>query len=636
MDPIRKDMGRPQTDRCKEENFDRTARWRGLEAEEKLLPIFGAHLALDGRVRMNPLLGTGGNAGRRDFAKGWKNAVDNIEQPPKKLSREILNDDLEAFLTGGACTYLDPFQAGSWFGVANKISNHGNPSAPPKSGRGKKSYRQGEITPWAMALACEGLSYFAGSPSRQLGSREQPKGAFPFVTGAMAPKVDGEAGGVEAEIWLPIWDQPLTEPELRSLFLRGRAEIRDKPAISSAAFAVAIMSRGVDAGVSEFRRFLLLHTTSSKTFESRLATVVPVPKGSPDDSDTRAIRTTVQLMKKLPLDKKVGKRWRFCGLRGPLEQALVDLAATRSSESHVERSWALVDKIIGTLVLVDRNRSYREHNVRFRLLPGEWAAKLFKHTPPNREARLALAISSLVGTPTSPQVIAYRIGVRRRDGEAYWEFPDSVPARRVWSNAGLVDNLGAMAERRVIETLRIMSSRHPFSALIRVDLNDLNAWLSGEVDEERLCLWLDRLCLFEWGDQGNGDFADELQRSFNGARPVIDGALALYALFRPLASDWLFRLVLNEIGIRTEDISTCGHMGRVIAMLRHGDVANAVEVALQAYQAAGVPMANFSFNVFPTAIDPERMLATLIIPVCDKQLLTVFRRWRSPARSNSE
>ena len=139
----------------------RTACWRALDAEERLLPSFGAHLALDGRVRMNPLLGTGGNAGKRDFSKGWKDAVQVIKKPPRNQTREVLNNDLKAFLVGGACTYLNSFQAGSWFGTANKIYNHGNSSAPPNSPRGRKQpFREGEITPWAMALACEGLPYF--------------------------------------------------------------------------------------------------------------------------------------------------------------------------------------------------------------------------------------------------------------------------------------------------------------------------------------------------------------------------------------------------------------------------------------------------------------------------------------------
>ena len=610
----------------------KTARWRALEAEERSLPAFSAHLALDGRVRMNPLLGTGGNAGKRDFAKGWRDAVRVIktpDRPPRKWSRAALDSDLEAFLSGGTCTCLGSFQAGSWFGAANKIYNHGNPSAPPDSPRGKKQpYREGETSPWAMALACEGLPYFAGGPSRQLGSRRQPNGAFPFVTTAMPPKAEGETGVVEAEIWAPIWDRPMAEPELRSLFLRGRSELRGKGATTSAAFAAGVVSRGVDAGVAEFRRFLLLHTTSPQTFESRLATVVPVPATNLDGAATRAIRTVVGLRDALPEDRKVGKRWRFSGLRGPLEQALVDFVAAEPSEGRTEQAWALVDEVIKALVTVDRNRRFRSQRVRFRSLPGRWAAALFREDPPDRESRLALAVSSLTETPFSPPLIAYRIGVRRATAGSAWELSESPPGRRVWSDGGPAENLCAMANRRVLEALRHTSSQPPFGAAIRVNLDDVHASLVGEVGEDRLALWLDRLSVFDWSGSANRKSARELEQGFPVARPTVDGALAVYALFRPLACGRLFRRVLQENGIRADSASTCAHLGRVVAMLRHGDVNAAVEAAISAYRSAGVALADF--DAFPDGVDPQRLLAALAVPVRDERVLAVFRRWSAP------
>ena len=615
----------------REKTSTRTARWRALTAEERSLRAFGVHLALGGRVKMNPLLGWGGTTGKRDFARGWKNAVGAIEKPTREWSRDALNDDLEAVLSGGPCTCIGSFQAGSWFGAANKIYNHGNPSAPPDSPRGKKQpYREGEISPWAMALACEGLPYFTGGPSRQLGSRRQPNGAFPFVTTAMPPKAEGEAGGAEAEVWAPIWDRPMAEPELRSLFLRGRSELGGKGATSSAAFAAGVVSRGVDAGVAEFRRFLLLHTTSAQTFESRLATVVPVPKTNPDSAATRAIRTIVGLRDALPEDRKVGKRWRFSGLRGPLEQALVDFAAAEPGEGRTEQAWALVDQVNQALVTVDRNRRFRSHRVRFRSLPGEWAAGLFREDPPDRESRLALAVSSLTETPLSAPLIAYRIGVQRAPARSRWEFSESPPGRRVWSDAGPTENLCAVADRRVLEALRHGTSQPPFEAAIRVDLDDVYASLVGEVDEERLALWLDRLSVFDWGGGANRESATELQQGFAVARPTVDGALALYALFRPLACGRLFRRVLQENGILADSASTCAHLGRVVAMLRHDDVNAAAEAAIAAYRSAGVALADF--DALPDGTDPQRLLAALTVPVRDEGVLAVFRRWCAPTK----
>ena len=602
-----------------------TALWRALEAEERLLPAFGAHLALGDRVMMNPLLGTGGNAGQRKYDRGWDKAVACIENPPRGLSRDSITADLKAFLDGQAYTYLKDFSAGSWFGAANKIYNHGT----------KRPFRKGEITPWAMALACEGLPYFAGSPSRQLGSRRQPRGAFPFVTTAMAPRGADDAGRVEAEIWVPIWKQPMTASELRSLFARGRAEIGGKGTVSSAAFAAGVMGRGVDAGLAEFRRFLLLHTTSAQTFESRLATVAPVPDGDIDDETARAIRAVVELLNVLPPDRKVGTRWRFAGVCGPLERALVDFASVCSEDGYIEQAWTLVDQVVGALSKVDRNCTFRSHNVRFQLLPGRWAMQLFREDPPDREARLALALSSLKGDSNLPQFIGHRIGVqkRARGGGRYWEFPDSAPARRVWGDTALTANLGAVAERRTMDALRLrkMTLQHPLDAEIRVDLADLQAWLSGDVDEERMRLWLDRLCVFDWSDEASDEAASELRRAYTGTRPAIDGTLALYTLLRPLASDWLFDQILRKSGIQAGHVQTCAHLGRVIAILRRGDAPAAAEAAIGAYRSAGVAIADF--DTLPAVYCPERLLASLIIPVSDYQVLAVFQRWRSPAGS---
>ncbi len=602
-----------------------TAVQRALRIEERLLPLFGAQLALDTRVRMNPLLGTGGNAGRREFDRGWREAVACIESPPRGQSRDSLNRDAKAFLDGGSCACLRDFNAGSWFGTANKIYNHGTRSPS----------RKGEVTPWAMALACEGLPYFSGSVSRQFGSRRQPKGAFPFVTTAMAPRGEGEAGSIEAEVWAPIWDRPMTDSELRWLFLRGRAEIDGRGATSSSSFAVGVASRGVDAGVTEFRRFLLVHTTSAQTFESRLAGVVSVPKAKPDGAITSAIHAVVKFCDELPEDRKVGGRGRFAGLRGPLEQALVEFAAAKVEQLETERAWALVDAMFETLVKIDRNLTLRSRNIRFQLLPSGWAANLFDSERPGREIRLALALCSLGGDAVLPPFLAHRIGVRKKRCGSRWEFPKSPPAHRVWSDEDLAGNLCTIAERRVMDALRNGVSDPPFRAAIRVDIDDVFSWLSGDVDEEQLRLWLDRLCVFDWSGEAGREIARKLQRNFpRCVPPAVDGTIALYGLFRPLASDWLFQQVVHEGGVRIEGRSTLSSLGRVIAMLRHGDVNAATEVASTAYRSAGVALAGF--DALPDGCDPDRLLAALMIPVRDEQNLSIFRRWRRPVEPGAQ
>ena len=615
-----------------------TARWRALEANEGWLPLFGAHLALDGNIRMNPLLGTGGNAGQRHFDRGWAEAVRVIKKPLRNQSRETLNADIRAFLNGKACTYLGGFSAGSWFGAANKIYNHGT----------KKPFREGEVTPWAMALACEGLVFFAGGPSRQLGSRRQPKGAFPFVATGIAPKSIGEAGGVEAEIWLPLWDRPMTKPELTALFVRGRAEIGGKGATTSAAFAGAVIHRGINAGLSEFRNFALIRTTSDNTFESRLSSVVRVPQSDPVLST--AIRRSIATRDSLPRDEKQGKRWRFRGLQGRIDRALIALAESVGENQEalrVEHSWQLIDEVFASLAKVDRNKAFREKEVRFELLPLDWLTWLLERTPVQHvEIRLALALASLNPEvrPNAPlkergkapqRFLAYRLGAFGK--ERYWGIPKDIPLRRVWSPQTLTGNLIALGKRRLFESAP--KQPPPFRSAVSADPADALQFLSQGTDDEALGVWIDRFSLFDWSDKKESK--DRL-RDWVGKRelPEPNGAGALlYGFFRPLfdqsALTWLQTDSRTSDGQQSAPSTSAGRLAPIVSALDGGDVAGACEIASAAYRAERIVLADFHLDSFSHE-RPDRLLASLFFPVSARGLRKLFARWRSPSTYEKE
>jgi len=407
-----RNWGAEQKADTKAKNTETTGQWRSLEAKELELPLFHSHLALGERLSFNPLFGSGGNAGRRDFATGWKKAVSLLAKAKGK-TKELLEDDLSSFLAGGSCNHLDDYSAGSWFSSANKIYNSGT----------KRPFRNGQVTPWAMALACESFRLLMGGTSRQLGSYRATTGAFPFVTTAAAPESAGEAGRSIGELWLPIWSRPTSVVEAATLFNRGRAEIRGRGAITAPAFSVAILQRGVDAGITEFRRFALFHTTSENTFESCLAVVVPAMK-SADSALAVALDVALDLRDSLPRDWKKGKRWIYAGLRGPLDRALIELSACPGPAA--KRS--LVDALVVALRAVDRNRSHRKHNVRFRLLPAAWTDSLIgEHDEITPEIRLAYAIASIRPSHTIPQVETARQRPR------YWR---TGSARRIKETGG--------------------------------------------------------------------------------------------------------------------------------------------------------------------------------------------------------
>ncbi|MCC7108571.1 MAG: type I-U CRISPR-associated protein Csx17, partial [Deltaproteobacteria bacterium] len=309
---------------------DHVALWRSDCSEEEC-DLLDAHIVTAARLCFNPVLGTGGNSGRRDFAKGWSAAVSALGGT--KGSSKGLQADLDHFLFGGACASLDHWNGMSWFSET--------------------------MPPWAMVLACEGLPLLAGKSSRRLGANTRRLGAFPFTTEAAAPVRENEAGRTLGEVWAPIWDRPMAVSEIAALLARGRAELGRAQAVTAASFAAAIVQRGVDAGVTELRRFLLVHTTSSQTFESTLAKTIRLDR-QPARTTATAVERAVHLRDRLPQDERRNERWTFRGLRGPIDEALVDLAAM---PDDLDAACALMDALWRALARVDDNKTFRGKRV---------------------------------------------------------------------------------------------------------------------------------------------------------------------------------------------------------------------------------------------------------------------------------
>jgi CRISPR-associated protein Csx17 len=605
------------------------ALWQA-EAEEDELELFAAHAAPAARVFLNPLLGKGGNAGRRAFAEGWKKATQALKPPvTSKKNRPKNNIDerreaLCAFLDGEASAWqTEKLNAASWFSDANKLYNSG-----------QSPFSEGVISPWAMALACEGLTFFAGGASRRLGARTRPVGAFPFVVEAAAPETAGEARRDSGEVWTPLWARPMTVPEVAALFARGRAEIGGRGAVTPAAFAAAITRRGVDAGVGGFSHFALGKTTSENTFEPRYLGYVPVPSGSPDArADT--IERLLGLFESLPRDEQ-GRRGRFIGLRGPIERALVD---TASAPDNPEPATALLDAAIRALDRVDVNRSFRERGVTWRPLPLDWLPALFGGDVPEREARLALSLVSAF--PPERPFALYRFGVEWRnkthDGrprkQSPYIHPKTAPGRWVWRIGSLAQNLGAVLQRRLLDWENDDGRTSPPTRTpIAVRLADVEAWLDGNIDEALLARWVSRFALFDWSFDNRAPVRKLLH--FRNVRPPVGPALALYGLLHPLVDlrpvfadgrDDGRNLLDLETGARTPAAAR-----RITALMRSGDVERAVDVGRSRYAMARSPLMR---SDVPFAVaNPERLLAALLFPVSNPDRADLIRRWQRPQR----
>jgi CRISPR-associated protein Csx17 len=590
-------------------------------APEGLLTLFAAHAVPHERVSYNPLLGSGGNAGKRDFAKGWKAAVDALSEPPKK-GADPRRDSLSALLNGLPVDWvLDKLAAGSWFADATKLYNSGQTPA-----------RNSQASPWAMALACEGLAFLAGGASRRLGARTRVVGAFPFVTQPVAASTEKEADRLRGEIWAPLWARPMTLPEVSALFQRGRAELAGRGALTPAAFATAIHKRGVDAGIDEFRRFTLGKTTSGNTFESRLEGRFPLAASGVNPSTSLVLERVTMLIEHrgFPRDGK-----RFAGLRGPIESALLDLAA---APDRPEVGIALLDTVVSALDRIDRNRGLRERRVQWEPLPVAWIPSLFAGEAADIETRLALALVS--SFPKALPYTAFRFGVSwtpdgRVDGRVLprrFEHTRVAPARWVWGPGELSRVLGAVLSRRLLEEPKLDLPGTPWRgrAPLPASAHDLRCWLAGHLDEPPLAFWLSRLALFDWTHVP--DEVCALAAPALASRSA-DGALALIGLAQPLVDRRCLvvealspeDLLDKERGARTPEAARA-----LVTLVRSGNLDAARRLAASRYAMAGARLANFDASWLTH--DPDRLVAALLFPLSGRERATLFKRWLRPRR----
>lgn len=648
------------------------ALWQS-QADEKQLGLFIAHAVPHARVSYNPLTGTGGNAMKRIFSSGWGKAKTALGEAVSKFAAEKVKHGQAIATADTACDaataiaktetartkavekhrkaiekaneafqknidpaaelknlllgkpgewMLEKLNSASWFSDSNKLYNSG-----------QSAFREGQISPWAMVLACEGLAFFAGGASRRLGALSRAVGAFPFVTQPAAPDAAGEAGRILGEIWTPLWSRPMTLAEAQTLFSRGRAELRGRGARKPADFATAIRKRGVDAGISKFGRFTLGRTTSTKTFEPSFKDwfAVGAEAAKTDAATTLTLERATELIEHrgFPHDRKVGQRWRYEGLRGPIEVALLRVAA---EPDQPEAGIALLDAIVSALDRIDRNRSFREGKVRWEPLPLEWLASLFADEEPGIEARLALSLVSAF--PAAQPFATYRFGVEWKYGKTYANYThtDRPPASWVWGPGGLARVLGIVLSRKLLDQETDANKPHQRGrAPLPATSSQVRQWLVGDLDELLFAKWLARLALFDWRSVPQ-EVRAIVQRDDTSVLKA-DGELALLGLFQPLVDQrpLVIRdlsdddLLDEETGARTTEAARS-----LVTLIRADNLDAAWRLASSRYAMAHARLA--AFDVAFAADSPDRLVAALLFTLTGRDRAALFERWLRPRR----
>lgn len=561
-----------------------------------------------------PLLGTGGNDGRLDFTNNFMQRLADViafgqdDAPPDDsvgwLADAVFADGLAA-LGKAAVGQFNPGGIGGANGVQGKYD------------------ASSRVNPWDYVLTLEGAILFAGAVARRLGTdaRNNDRAAFPFtvqsvaVGYASATASEETSDGSRAELWLPLWEEPAAYSEVERLFVEGRAQLGRRQARNSVEFALAISLLGVGRGIASFSRYGFLKRNGLAFIAAPLGRIRVTPRPAARLLDDPALTPWLDRLRSACRDKeKVPARY-HAALRG-IDRAMFEFA-NRAETGGAADGRALTN----VLIALGRAERTLSGSLRFcedkyiRPLQGLDAQWLDQADDRSSEFRLA---ASVAGIRPSKDVGPFRCFLEpvEAGGRFSW---DGGSTSAVWSNRPLADNLAAVFRRRSMEAFRAGGSGVPLDSQRPASLADVIAFVEGETDDDKLhdLIWgLSAIAAPERREPDALD--DDLAVPFEfGVLRLVVGSLT----FKPYRGRWGLD---DGVGDRTAvaDAAVFQTLAR--------DVSSAVNAAARRLKAGGLLVNGYRNRrqsgqtlVIETAIPPVRLLAAMLFPLSERDLVRI-------------
>lgn len=615
--------------------------------------IDAAMTVLDTRFEASALLGSGGNDGNLDFSTTFHGALLRLIDPGSGQ----VGEDAEAAL---ACALFDtPTQRAGQAGISQLAP--GRMKGAENFGTGF----QGDApeTVWSVVLLFEGALTFAGTATRR-GEAQRVRASFPFTvqqTAAGSGAVAGEndASSRPFELWLPLWTRPVRYDEAQALFGEGRAHVGRAAARDGLSFARAVSQLGVSRGITELVR-LGFEPRNGNMFLSVPLGRFRTPKAPREDLvadlDWGA---WLSRLSRLASRSEAPARLQLCLRR--LDDALI--ALTRADGQAVAGqalialgevvAWVASSRSAIEILPPPPRLSSRwifaadDRTVEFRIAEAlaslGWSAEGTEQAavdqdgdrhvePPGEEGLLPQA------DPTAHNAIEEEMTVQDRPRVApamAVHFasvePNSVAKRQrrwadagsrsvVWGGGGLVANMIAVLERRLVEHAAAHFTDKGLDGRRRARLEDIATFLAGPpaFDDARCAALLAGMV---WAQPRKAREArpDDRERT---AGPFA------YAALKPIfARDAL----LHDLQALPSGRSLPIPPG-LVTLLRRGDTDTAVRQALVRARASGLPSPFDPARIragatsYGAGLVGARLAAALLIPVAEDDLKAVLRR----------
>lgn len=437
-------------------------------------------MTAEGEAEYPPLLGTGGNDGRFDYTNNQMQRLSELLLPQPQVSAEGM---LASALFGDAVDGLRPVASGQY--------------DPGRAGGPNQGCGISGSTPynsWDYILGFEGTPIWASSIVR----RSDTGPGLLSSSFTVRPVSAGYGSSVaaeqaRAEVWAPLWDNPLGLSELRAFFAEGRAEIGGKRAQDSLQFAEAVRSLGVDRGVREFVRYSMLERRG-KSYIALPAGRFYVEHGLSGDF-AREVQSRI-----LPIDSWMRVAYKeapvsLVSARRAVDIQLMELLARSENDSMTAQRYLAVFESIGVLEREIHRRSNRP-----KLPPGGISCKWLSQLPANSlEVRLAASLASVRGGPNSGVLRCHWAPI---DPGSPWKYTEP-GGRQCWEGPSLAARMAAALRRRILDAQRPeerQSNTHFLKSYVQASLDEAVAFLTCATDDKLLENLLFAFSWLKWDD----------------------------------------------------------------------------------------------------------------------------------------
>ncbi len=551
----------------------------------------------EGEVRYPPINGTGGNDARLEFTHTFIEMVAEmllkIGNKDKLISSELLDNSLFGAFTDNLKNDVSAgkFMPGFIGGVNQDEGIESDKSI---------------TNPWDIILFMEGITMWTSSLDRKSEVTDSLP-ISPFTVKLSKPYSSADPSKSKSvELWFPIWENPASLDEIKTIFKEGRSDIRKRTASNGLEFVESVNSLGVDRGIKEFVRYSLSEKNGQATFLIPLGKYkVKLNKYYDLILDLRPLLSTIDFFMgknkdKLPPSFKIA--------RDEIEKSIFDFTV-------------LADKYNAKKVIISIGKFERLLSLHLPLMSESDMPPLSGISPKwldviddnTIEIRIALAISSIMdnnrnGLKNIGSIRSNLESIEEKSGKCSWSKENN---ETVWTGNNIYEKIINTLYRRLLNAEKYNLYNLPIYSTFKLSISEIYEFIHGNFDANLLEELIFGLLTINKNSNEFSNYVSNLTEKNVPYVPVPFDFSLLKMVFLP--EDL-------EIGNK-EKVHIIPEFG-IIQLLKSGRVEDACRLAKNRLLSSNLKPIN---TIFPNLESNYglKLAAAMLLPVRQKDLINI-------------